>query len=60
MLIALFLLHVLSAVVPKSSSLKSKVAIPDLNAETAYKLMPVISIGVIALGTFAPTLVDFL
>lgn len=48
--IAVLLLHVLSAVVPKSSSLKPKVAIPELNAETAYKLMPVISVGVIALG----------
>lgn len=45
------LLHALSWIVPASSSLKSQVQLPEVNAETAYKLLPVVSVGVIALGT---------
>ena len=52
LIIAVVLLHGLAWVVPESSPLKPQVALPEVNAEMAYKLLPVVSVGVIALGTF--------
>ncbi|KAF8317109.1 hypothetical protein DL93DRAFT_2055818, partial [Clavulina sp. PMI_390] len=49
LVIAVILLHLLAWVVPSGNSWKSKVAIPEITAETAYKLLPVVSIGIVAL-----------
>ena len=53
LIIAVVLLHALAWLVPASSPLKPHVTLPELNAEMAYKLLPVVSVGVIALGEFS-------
>ncbi len=35
---------------PRFPSAQTQVALPEINAEMAYKLLPVVSVGVIALG----------
>lgn len=47
LLIAVILLHSLSFLAPPS--LKSKVALPDLDPDIAYKLLPVVAVGITAL-----------
>ncbi|KAF8317105.1 hypothetical protein DL93DRAFT_2077258 [Clavulina sp. PMI_390] len=47
--IAVVLLHALAWIVPKDSSFKPLVALPEVTAETAYKLLPTVSVGIIAL-----------
>lgn len=53
LIIAVILLHALAWLVPASSPLKPHVTLPEINAEMAYKLLPVVSVGVIALGKFS-------
>lgn len=49
LIIALGLLHLLAAIVPQASGLKPKVALPEITAEMAYRMLPVVGVGIVAL-----------